>query len=410
MPNARQPRTPPKVPRPTPAPRTAGPAVERLRHDLAAADPGDRRAVLERFRRTTARTTPLVEPVDGSPGEAVVTFLWWDATAERVLLFVNRLTDERRLDDSLMARLPGTDLWHLSYRMPVTWRASYALLPHADTGPPPWRVGDQAALRQALDRGRTDPHNPASCQNRAGRVQSVVALDQAPAQRWLAPRPGVARGRLTERPGPDGRRVWVYEPAGLDPAEPGDLLVVLDGDVWTTTQDLPTTLDNLRHDRAIRPLRALLVDSGDRASRWRDLADGGAAASVAGELLDWARREHPVPDTPSAVTVAGQSLGGLTALNTVVRHPDRVGAAISQSASLWQGDPTTDAAVRRLDGVRAWVEVGTEEWILHPPHRPMVDRLAALGADVAYVEYTGGHDYACWRGGIADGLRHLHPA
>ncbi|MDR0593103.1 MAG: DUF3327 domain-containing protein, partial [Bifidobacteriaceae bacterium] len=46
-----------------------------------------------------------------------MTFLWRDAEAEEVLLFVNRLTDERNLADSLMRRVAGTDVWHLSYLM-----------------------------------------------------------------------------------------------------------------------------------------------------------------------------------------------------------------------------------------------------------------------------------------------------
>ena len=30
--------------------------------------------------------------------------------------------------------------------------------------------------------------------------------------------------------------------------------------------------------------------------------------------------------------------------------------------------------------------------------------LEGQGYDVTYREYQGGHDYACWRGGLADGL------
>lgn len=424
-------RTPPKLPRPTPAPRAASGAVARLRRALEAAYGDERSDVLEHFWTTTAHRTPLIEPVARppaatasgpapQPAEAVATFLWRDASARQVLLFVNRLTDERRLEDSLMERLPGTDLWHLSYRMPTTWRASYAVLPHRGGGPPPWFTGDQAALRQALDLvGRTDPGNPAVCRNRAGTTQSVAELPDAPPQSWLAKRPGTAGGRLTERTGPAGRRLWCYEPPGIQPDTETDLLIALDGEVWTSTQDLPTTLDNLAADRLIRPLRAVLLDSGGREHRWRELAapgpDGGQGTDgfLAGELLDWARAEYPIHDGPTAVTVAGQSLGGLTALRTLTRHPGRIGGAISQSASLWQHDPTIDGTsmgpdAATLTGTCAWVEVGTEEWILQPPHGPMADRLRALGTDVRYREFTGGHDYACWRGSIAEAIRHLH--
>ena len=40
----------------------------------------------------------------------------------------------------------------------------------------------------------------------------------------------------------------------------------------------------------------------------------------------------------------------------------------------------------------------------------LAGRLARAGADTRFVEYNGGHDYACWRGGVADGLiALLHP-
>jgi enterochelin esterase family protein len=200
------------------------------------------------------------------------------------------------------------------------------------------------------------------------------------------------------------------------------------------------------------------------------------------------------------VVVAGQSLGGLTALRTVLQHGDVIGAAIAQSASLWAADPTpelraagllrtaqtpsrtqqTPAAQTAADrppggagtaagwspdggrtaadrppggagtaaggspdggrtasgnwetpagqtaaggllgggrtasgnwqaacGLRAYIEVGLQEWVLLEPNRRLAGELAAGGADVRFTAYNGGHDYACWRGGIADGLRWL---
>jgi len=40
-------------------------------------------------------------------------------------------------------------------------------------------------------------------------------------------------------------------------------------------------------------------------------------------------------------------------------------------------------------------------------NRHMRDVLLLKGYDVTYHEYAGGHDYACWRGSLADGLMTL---
>ncbi|WP_197021580.1 alpha/beta fold hydrolase [Cellulomonas sp. HZM] len=354
--------------------------------------------------------TPLVERLDGTD-ELVVTFLWRDGDADQVLLFVNRLTDERDLAASLMRRVPGTDVWHLSYRMGPSWRASYAFLPHRSGEREPWRdASDQVAIRAALDHGCADPLNPEVSRNRAGVAQSVAALPSAPAQSWLRRRPGAARGTVREATEPGGRRVWLYEPPGLRAGERVPLVVALDGEVWTGPQDLPATLDALLDDGAIRPLCAVLVDSGGRENRWAELDQRADLRDhLATDLLDWARSVLPVGPDRSDVTVVGQSLGALTALWALVRHPDRIGSVVSQSASLWQDEILTALPSADLAGTRAWVEVGRQEWVLQPRHPAAVGLLRDAGCDVAYTEFDGGHDYACWRGGIADALRHLHP-
>lgn len=386
-------RTPPKVPRPEPAPRVASPAIGRLASALAAGDPGASAAFWD------GATSPIIEP-DGDA--CIVTFLWRDAAAEQVLLFVNRLTDERDLSRSLMTRLPGTDVWHLAYRMAPDWRASYTFVPKRAGERAPWLgADDHVAIRAALDHGLSDPLNPAGCVNRAGRQQSVVSLPRAPVQRWLAPR-GVQRGSFSDSH-LDGRLVRVYRPDEF--VTGGPVVVVLDGDVWAGTQNLAVTVDNLIADGQVRAPLLLLVASADRSLRWSELSSGGGMPDwIADRLLPWAASRWPIGSDPRERVVAGQSLGGVTALLTAAERPDAVGAFVSQSASLWQ--PGVVQRVSRLPaGVRGYLEVGTQEWVLLEPNRALHQALLAAGVPHDYVEYNGGHDYACWRGGIADGLR-----
>lgn len=354
------PRTPPKVRRPLPAPRVPTPA-----RALAAfrADP----------------RSPIIQP-DGD--EWIVTFWWQDAGADEVLLFVNRLTDERDLDRSLMERLPGTGLWQLSYRMPGDWRASYAFLPKPSGRPAPWRdLAEQASLRAALDRGLADPLNPLGMRNRIGNRMSVVELPDAPSQPWLAPR-GPLRGVLTEHD-LDGRRPWVYRPAEFTPG--GPVVVALDGEMWLGEQSLPAMVDNLIADGLLRAPLLLLVPGGDRLHRWAELNGAGSMPHwIADALLPWAVAGHDAAADAADRVVAGQSLGGAVALLAAAERPDAVGAFVSQSASLWQ-EGLLDRVAAMPASARGQLEVGRQEWVLLGPNRELHRRLEGH----RYVEFNG---------------------
>ncbi|MFT4286584.1 enterochelin esterase domain-containing protein [Nocardioides sp.] len=383
-------RQPPKVPRPAPVPRVRSELVDRLCADD-----------LDMFWEDIARTCPLIEQ-DGE--EMVVTFCWRDAEAEAVLLFANRLTDETHLADTLLERLPGTDLWHASYRMGADWRASYSFLVQRPDHPAPWLVDGHVAIRKALDHGRPDPLNPVTCRNRAGVLQSVVEGPLAPPQPWLAERGGIARGTVVWHSGPGERGVWLYDPPEVAPATELPLLVVLDGEVWTGIQSLPTTLDNLLAD-GVGPVRAVFLDSGGRDARWTDLsAAGGATTYVAEELVPWVRACRGVLPGPAAVTALGQSLGGLTALRLGLTRPDVVGNVASQSASLWQ-DPLLSLVP--AGPLRVHLAHGAQEWVLAPPHLALADHLREAGVDLEVSVHNGGHDYAWWRGAVPEALRWL---
>ena len=163
-------------------------------------------------------------------------------------------------------------------------------------------------------------------------------------------------------------------------------------------------LDNLLADGEIEPVRAVLLSSGGREARWQAMSgDGGEVAYVADDLVPWMRKCGGVLEAPGAVVAVGQSLGGLTALRLGLTRTDVVGCVVSHSASLWQ-ESLLDAVPS--GPVRIHLAHGAQEWVLTGDHERLAMRLEELpDVELDVSVHDGGHDYAWWRGGIADGIR-----
>ncbi|MFC5662240.1 enterochelin esterase [Kitasatospora misakiensis] len=373
------------------------------------------------WARVAAEGAPLVDPDPDDPAYRRVTFVLRDEPGEEpydgVLALVHTVTDKDRhagdLTPHLMERRPGG--WSRTYRLRTDHRASYQLYPVRGDVPgtrrADWLKVLDDARPDALDRG-------ARLAGRDGRhPSSVLSLPDAPAQAHTARRPDVPRGRTVPTEAA-GRRIDVHLPAGhRADGGPYPVLVLLDGDVWGEVLSVGDTLDNLTAEGLIPPTVALLVHTPPR-TRPDDLScNPDFVDLLADRVLPWAGAEYRATFDPARTVIAGQSAGGLTAAFAAFRRPARFGNALSQSGSFWWPDGTEfdgggewltrqfAAAERRP--ARFWVEVGLQEWMLLAQNRHLRDVLIARGYDLAYREFNGGHDYACWRGGLADGLVHL---
>jgi enterochelin esterase family protein len=416
--------------------RVTGPRVARLLAEAAGAEAVRRAALAAEFWREAERSgTPLVEELDGDPGHRVVTFLWRGHRATRQVLFSgNRITDRGRLAGSLLERVPGTDVWHLGLRLRADHRGSYRLAADVSRREPP---ADPAALQQRLRslsaHAAADPLNPRRTATRWQPADSsVFALPDAPPQPWAGRRGTVPAGRVGRHrvPAPDpvgDRDTWVYLPpeTGHRDRAPLPVAVVCDGDMWFGRLGLADTLDALIADGALPPLAVLAPDAVDRAARWRDLgAREPFVAFLADVLLPWAAGRWPLSTDPRRTVVAGQSLGGMTALYAGYLRPDRFGGVLAQSPSLWwrpglpspsgpkppvYGDPWLVARFKAEPPppLTVHLDVGLHEGAMVDHARVLYDTLRAGGHRVTFDTFNGGHDYACWHGALAAGLARL---
>ncbi|MFI6816666.1 alpha/beta hydrolase-fold protein [Nonomuraea sp. NPDC050328] len=368
----------------------------------------------------------LVEPAS-TPGRYRVTFRWRPGAAgELAVVLINTLTDRDRhagdISGHVMRPAAGGEVLEAVYELDGDLRASYQILPCAEVP-----GTDRASWLRALETAGPDPDNPVLVPASPGRrPSSLLELPGAPAQPYREARPGVARGRMTEHT-VAGRRLWTYTPPNgpiTTPAPgpaftpsstsaghgggPYPVVVFLDGDVWA--ERIGPTLDNLIAAGRIPPVVAVLPDAVDRPTRLRELAcHEPFVRHLAEEVLPWAERELNASPDPQLTVIAGQSLGGLAASYAAYLAPERFGAVVSQSGSYWWSDADPEWLTRQYARsprrmVRFYVEVGRLEWMLLGENRRFAETLAAQGYEVAFSEFAGGHDPACWLGGLARGL------
>ncbi|MGW5095410.1 alpha/beta hydrolase-fold protein [Streptomyces nodosus] len=322
--------------------------------------------------------TPAFIPVDG--GWAAL-FLWRGSGAS--------LGFESWSDPVSLRRWGDTDCWYAEVRMPARLRVTYQFL-----------SGDEAYA---------DPFNPVG----AGGDRSVAATPDTPDQpHWPAlgadtvlPLPRARIRWASERLG--GRRTVRVHPVGGG----GPLVLLLDGDDWLYLHPAMTAFDSAVASGEMPPVTLVFLPAKDRETEFACRSELWEA--VRDELLPLVA-ESGVPATPDRLVVAGQSLGGLSALHAALEFPELVSRVACQSASLWWSADTPDPAdplagpvggtlaerLRRrpdLSGLRVAFDVGEHETRMLP-HCALVEQLTErAGATVRVSRSASGHDRAGWR-------------
>ena len=208
------------------------------------------------------------------------------------------------------------------------------------------------------------------------------------------------------------RDIYLYRPPVKEPVP---LLVVYDGQDYLHRAKLAVVVDNLIADRRITPIAMAFLPG---AGRWRNVEYACSDATllwldqVILPLADEKLNLLDVKKHPGAYGVLGASLGGTMALHTGLRLPDVFGRVLSQSGafSIESRDFAPVDLVRHghAKHIRIWMDIGKLDFLLED-NRGMVALLQEQGYNVAYREFTAGHNYTAWRDDVWRGLEAMFP-
>lgn len=370
---------------------------------------------------------PLIEPVSGNDKMRWVSYIWrGDGATQRMGMIGGRPGGDFLIKP--LARLDATELWYRTEQLPVDARFTYTFMHNYVNLAPGEKV--EELPQKVMQQARRDPFNPAAFP--PGSIAAIAELPAAPPQPWLKPNPDAPRGEFKAEKFKSAvlneeRSIQIYTPPGYNAnGKPYPLLIYLDGEAAPLAIPLPVILDNLTASGKIPPLMALTIANVNVRTRMRDMAfSTNFADFIAKELVPELRKRYAITADPQQTVLGGFSGGGLAAAWVAMRHPQVVGAVLSQSGGFWLFEGATMETIPDLTFIetgwltrqyataprlplRFYLEVGTLEQSvtgnLVLENRRMRDTLTARGYPVTYSEYNGGHDALCWRGSIADGL------
>lgn len=338
--------------------------------------------------------------------ESGVTFVYrGEADEVRLQNWVFGLESEQPL-----ARIPGTELWHLHIELPQGSRIEYKF----DV----YRKGHREWIM--------DPLNPHAASDPFG-ANSVCRAYGYQRPDWTLAQSAVPSGHIEEvqiasAAFGDQREVFVYRPAHYRASRRYPLLVVHDGTDFVEFGALRIVLDNLIHRLEIAPLVVALSKPKHREREYA--GDARHVRHLREELLPEMSARYALIDDPAARALLGASFGAVAALHAAWRDPDLWGSLLLLSGSFAFSDigahprgAVFDPVVRFINEFRqqpgratsrAYLACGVYESLIYE-NRSLVPLLQKHGIDVRYTEVHDGHNWENWRDRMRDGLSWVFP-
>lgn len=369
-----------------------------------------------------------VSPSLETPGAAVLTVAVSNLSPEeQVVLVLDTLTHMSKKDLSPFLLGSGTFEGHKyhygGFRINAAMRSTVGFI--RTTAEELTQLTSREDWKNFFD--RTEPLQPCDTQEKASattpdaqerpeqRLPTVLEPVNADSPSYR-PMPGTSGERLhrAELPGQQtGEQIecWLFAPK-----DPQQLLIVCDGQTYISRYPLWPGVQAINADYPQATTALLLLEPTGQLTRDRFLGNHLYLPTwLSKTCLPWVTTHIGLPPA-SRCTIAGASLGGLAAAQTVKAIPQLISNAIVQSASFWwQGSDLTQAEGHVLEqwlaealptDIRLFCEVGEYEGFLLSWNRAFRDILIQKKVEHSYREYCGGHDYACWRQGILDALTH----
>jgi enterochelin esterase-like enzyme len=399
---------------------TESPTIQTLIQKVASKDLN---AAEGFWGRVQVSSSPFVESMPSKQDYSLVTFLWHGDKNTHNVVVISPLALVN-FAGAEMKQIPETDVWYLSYVMRNDAQMVYRFSPN-DTLVP-FEAEPNFYARMA--NFRRDPLNTKTFDYGNNILASVLELPDAPSEKWTHVRGDIPHGTLKSSKVSSAilkndLAVWLYTPPNFVANNNYPLLVVMDGDSYTSLVPVPTILDNLIYEGKIPPAVALFIGNSSPQARDNELNCADVWGDfLAKEVIPWVASAMNVRVKTKGVVIAGSSMGGLAAACAAYQHPETFGKVLAQSGSFYraQSDGEPEWLARQFVQSKQlpldfYLEVGLLETSSIPSRDPSMltssrhlrDVLLAKGYRVDYHEHFSGHEHLAWRATFGEGLIEL---
>lgn len=234
-----------------------------------------------------------------------------------------------------------------------------------------------------------------------------------------------------DQPPNDRRKYWIYLPPGYkDNSEIAyPLYLFLDGSDYLNTIPVPSILDKMIISKEISPCIAVFFEYSPVRRQLEYYGDKNFTRFLAEDLLMTIRNKYHLPITrhPQQTTIVGLSASGLAAIYAGLTYPNVFGNIITQSAALWskkQSDLTKMVDEHVLKGTNShfYMEAGIYENVpiecrfedgstqavsILESNKAFATYMSSKGINAKFHEFTGGHNYVCYKNTLSDRLREV---
>lgn len=379
----------------------------------------NKKDILEKFwLKLKEEGAPLVEEIKGDEDHYLVTLVYREKKPLENVVFIPPV-GMRKLENCVMDKVEGTDLWYIAYKVEKDIRFSYQFSPND-----PLNNDWERRWKNVQD----DEFNNNKL-NFTGKVSDkyktvpYAVMKEAKEEVWIKEDVSTPKGTLesftlySDILGEE-RKVTIYKPNSYEKDKAYGMVMLNDGFEYINILNAQNVLDNLIYKKEIPPVIAVFVDATkDRGENLK--CSDKFSKFLAEEVVEFVKTKCNISTNPKDNVIGGYSLGGLAASYMGLKYSNIFGNILSQSGSYWyerESNPESKKVwlgkmfeeSKKLN-LKFYINVGKIE-----PKVSMIDTnmefrniLKNLGYEVKFEEFGSGHDYLCWGETLAEGLIYL---